>query len=335
MLWYLLISLGSLFLINQWLSIISNKDGFSYVNGSRKTAETQVYSEIKLTCDDLDEITRIAVIGEGAVKVVRLAKWKHQLIALSELKDTNYQDDFNHNRAMLIKLADSNKVVKLLGACNDTFIITQFHPLGSPLNLPFWTQSWPNKILNGTLDCLKLCLHYVDLINFFHTHPSGPLVMCDSNSLEKLLSQFLLSLDDVKADTQSTDSLTSGLRLIANDLDALPSVKRNGIKCGSRQIFGTFAAPEQHWPYLDRPFNDSKMPVYNEKIDIWKIPDVCAWFLKFSSDSEFLLARLKPIHIQCKQIDPSARPSAAKVHQSYMELYSELLVEMESNYSRK
>lgn len=322
---FLLLTVCSLIFVHRWFSVIQ------FSHGDDQSIDDLIVT-IKdedqfLTCDHLDEIIKISVIGEGAVKVVWLAKWRESLIALSQLKTNFYQDDFNHNLEMIQRLADSGKVIKLLGICNNSIIMTQFHPFGNPLNLLVWNNFWPNPIINGLGDCLKLCLQFVDLINYLHSHPSGPLVMCDSNTLDKLLSQLLLSIVD-----HDSDFTVNGLQLIFNDLDALPNVQQGkGIKCGSRQLVGTFVAPEQLWPYPDEPFNDNLMPPYNEKIDIWKIPDVCLWFIKLSSSCHRLIGLLEPIHDQCKHKDPKLRPNASTIHQEYRKIYQQLSIETKSD----
>lgn len=330
---YLVLSLCSLIVIHWWLLPINFYSYFdsgdtvdrsspssSSLNGVVSSGNGGQF----LTCDHLKEITKVSIIGEGAVKTVWLAKWRQQLITLSELKFKDYQEDFNHNRLMLQQLADSGRVVKLLGSCNDTLIMTQFHPFGNPLNLQIWNRLRPYPIITRTEDCFKLCLQFVDLINYFHTHPSGPLVLCDSNSLAKLLSQLLISIV-TKVDEDDL-LIVEGLKLIANDLDALPNVRLNNgtIKCGSRQLEGDFVAPEQLWPYPNEPFNDTLMPPYNEKIDIWKIPDVCSWFIKLSSNGQQLIDSLTILHNQCKQPDPNLRPNSSTVYQEYLKVYQQL-----------
>ena len=146
-----------------------------------------------------------------------------------------------------------------------------------------------------------MVLDYVSIIAFLHDSPLGTRVMCDSNSLKKTLSQYLI---------------TDELRLVVNDLDALPQVNEGNqykIKCGNRQLFGDFVAPEQLWPHLGRPFNDSEMVGYSEKIDIWKIPSVLLNLLGTSIYSTQLKLRLFSLFSRCRLIDPAKRPSAKEV----------------------
>jgi glycoprotein-mannosyl O6-kinase len=107
--------------------------------------------------------------------------------------------------------------------------------------------------------------------------------MCDGNSVEKLLSQFLVCF----CERCLTPQVTDDYRLILNDLDALPEVNRKKhllIKCGHREIHPdseNYIPPEQLWPFLDHPFTylvffpiiyrrDGDMPPYDEKTDVWK-----------------------------------------------------------------
>ena len=70
--------------------------------------------------------------------------------------------------------------------------------------------------------------------------------------------------------------MTADLRLVLNDVDAIPEADSSrglAVKCGHREIHRSpFIAPEQLWPWPDRPFRDEDMPGYDEKIDIWRIP---------------------------------------------------------------
>lgn len=148
---------------------------------------------------------------------------------------------------------------------------------------------------------LQMVSDYLQIIHFLHNSPIGCRVMCDSNDLEKTLSQFLI---------------TDDLHLVLADVDALPLVDRATgtlIKCGHRQLFGTFVAPEQLWPFKDFEFHDEKMPEYDEKTDIWKIPDVVYHLLGNSATADQLKFRLFNILKQCKSHKPNERPSAGDI----------------------
>lgn len=88
--------------------------------------------------------------------------------------------------------------------------------------------------------------------------------MCDINSLDKFLIQYLLFED---------------MYLVLNDVDSVVEMifvggEWRGIKCGKRELEGEFVVLEQKWIGVIE-FNDIEMQIYDEKIDIWKVLDVC------------------------------------------------------------
>ncbi len=202
------------------------------------------------------------------------------------------------------------QVIQLLGYCNNIFV-TEYHKLGTADQLVPLLES--KLTSHNTLQVrFGLCVQYVKILRFLHNSPLGTRVMCDTNDLTKTLSQYLV---------------TSDLCLVANDLDALPKVNRSEgqlIKCGSRQLHGDFVAPEQLWSRGDDvTFDDALMPGYNEKTDIWKIPDVCEHFLGRLPAADNLRFHLFKIHKQCKEIRPELRPSADEVVIEYQRIQGE------------
>lgn len=218
---------------------------------------------------------------------------------MSSLK---YKDDFLHNLNILKSVSPHNDVVQLLGYC-DYSLLTEYYELGNALNIKYHLQH-SLKVYDNIKVRLKLCLSYVSILNFLHNSPVGIRVMCDSNTLEKTLSQFLI---------------TPELKLVVNDLDATPLIdaSRNGIHCGKRKLSGTFIAPEQIWPFPDKEFDINEMPLYDEKTDIYKVPDVCSWFLGNSPDADVIKYKLFNIHRSCKNFDPCKRPDAHIILKAY------------------
>ncbi|XP_028848884.1 protein O-mannose kinase [Denticeps clupeoides] len=259
------------------------------------------------------DVRRLKLIGQGAVKKVYLSEWKGQKVALSALVSETYRPDFLHGLSMLHSL-QSVRVVQLVGACEDDYVlVTEYHPLGTPLSLDdalampryHGSDTWQTR--------LHLVLDYVAFLSFLHNSPVGSRVMCDSNDLGKTLSQFLL---------------TSDLRLVANDLDALPEVPRGGqgVKCGPRELTGDFVAPEQLWPHgSGTPFTDELMPGYDEKTDVWKIPDVTRFLLGHVVGSDVIHFHLFQIHADCKRYDPRMRPTAREVLSVYRSVYDTMV----------
>ncbi|XP_066236539.1 protein O-mannose kinase [Saccopteryx leptura] len=267
-----------------------------------------------LSCAELrTEVRQLKRVGGGAVKRVFLSEWKERKVALSRLTRLEMKDDFLHGLQML-KSLQSKHVVMLLGFCEeDNTILTEYHPLGSLSNLEETLNLSKYQTVNTWQQRLRLAMDYVGIINYLHHSPLGTLVMCDSSDLPKTLSQYLL---------------TSNFSVVVNDLDALPPVHRSAgtlVKCGHRELHGDFVAPEQLWPYgQDRPFHDDLMPSYDEKVDIWKIPDVSSFLLGHVEGSDMVRFHLFDIHKACKSRTPAERPTAQDILDTYEKVLNSL-----------
>ncbi|XP_069579253.1 protein O-mannose kinase [Brachyistius frenatus] len=257
------------------------------------------------------EVRRLKLVGQGAVKKVYLAEWRAQKVALSLPASPDYLEDFLHGLSML-RVLQSPQVVQLVGFClEDHAIVTEHHPLGSLLNLDSVLAQEHHQRHNTWQTRLRLATDYVSILRFLHDSPAGTRVMCDSNSLEKTLSQFLL---------------TSDFHLVVNDLDALPRVDPT-VKCGHRELTGDFVAPEQLWPSgsSEEPFSDGRMPGYDEKTDIWKVPDVMWFLMGRVPGGDLVHFHLFQIHEECKRKDAKLRPSALDVLKVYKSVYSSMV----------
>lgn len=244
-----------------------------------------------------------------------MAEWKGQKVAVSTLTSLDYLEDFLHGLLMLEAL-QGPLVVQLVGSCPEEHIlVTEHHPLGSLLNLEqVLVQEAYQKRDTWQLR-LQLAQDYVSIIHFLHNSPVGQRVMCDSNSLEKTLSQFLLTVD---------------LSMVVNDVEALPEVDSSRgllVKCGHRELTGDFVAPEQLWPnYLaQKPFSDQLMPGYDEKTDIWKIPEVTRFLIGGVPGGDLVHFHLFHIYQQCKKEEPERRPSALEILNAYRDVYSSMV----------
>ncbi|XP_074849969.1 protein O-mannose kinase [Carettochelys insculpta] len=270
-----------------------------------------------LSCEAINrEVRKLKCVGEGAVKKVFLSEWKENKVSLSQLTSSELKEDFLHGLNML-KSLQSNYVVRLLGYCEQQFtILTEYHPFGSLKNLNEVLDRPRYKGVNTWHRRFMLAIDYVSIIHYLHNSPLGTLVMCDSNDLDKVLSQYLL---------------TSDFHVLVNDLDALPLVNRSAgrlVKCGHRELQGEFVAPEQVWPFGDEmPFEDDLMPPYDEKTDIWKIPDVSSFFLGHVEGSDIVRFHLFDIHTACKKKNAAERPSAEEVLDTYRNVLTLLLRE--------
>ncbi|XP_071322693.1 protein O-mannose kinase [Trachinotus anak] len=269
-----------------------------------------------LQCSQISaEVRQLKLVGQGAVKKVYLAEWRAQKVALSRLSSPDYLEDFVHGLSMLQAL-QGPRVVQLVGFClEDHTLVTEHHPHGSLLNLDDVLAQEQHQQHNTWQTRLRLAMDYVSVLHYLHNSPAGRRVMCDSSSLEKTLSQFLL---------------TNDFHLVVNDLDALPEVDPSRgllVKCGHRELTGDFVAPEQLWPFRDsgEPFSDDLMPEYDEMTDIWKIPDV-TWFLMGRvPGGDVVHFHLFQIHDECKKEDPRRRPSAVDVLKVYKSVYSSMV----------
>ncbi|KAM6902841.1 protein O-mannose kinase [Xenentodon cancila] len=265
-----------------------------------------------LPCSRINsEVRRLKLIGHGAVKKVYLAEWRALKVAVSTLSSLDYLDDFLHGLSMLQAL-QGPQVVQLVGFCTENHtLVTEHHPHGSLLNLEQVLSQKQYQQHNTWHARLRLATEYVAVLHRLHNSTAGTRVMCDSNSLEKTLSQFLLTTD---------------FHLVVNDLDALPEVNPSRgllVKCGHRELTGDFVAPEQLWPFRNSgtPFSDDLMPGYDEKTDIWKIPDVTRFLMGQVPGGDLVHFHLFQVHEECKKEEPKLRPSALDVLKVYKSVY--------------
>lgn len=257
-----------------------------------------------LSCGDLDNMTLVRRIGSGAVKDIFLVVWRNMSLALSVPTNHFMVEDFMSGVETLRLLSPSKYIVQYIGFCDtDYSLFTEYYS-----NRDAYTWFSTNMPKLSLLESIGFCHQYSQILNYLHNNLVGPRVFCDSNSLEKLLSQLLVTIDR---------------KLVLNDVDALPQVVNgSGVKCGHRQLFGSFVAPEQLWNSSEQ-FNDSEMPSYDEKTDIWKAPAVCDYFLKFAVDGEILKYRLFNFHKKCRNIEPSKRPSVEDLVNEYERVIEE------------
>ena len=150
----------------------------------------------------------------------------------------------------------------------------------------------------------QLILDYVKIMNYMHNSPIGILVMCDTRSMDKLLTQYLI---------------TDNFHMIVNDLDVTPEVSdMNGMLCKNakalkREGSVQWLAPEQRSPY--RP---DLMPKNDEKIDVWKIPAVVEELLGGVDGSSFVKSKLERVMKRCQATNSHERPTANEVLQELL-----------------
>jgi len=108
------------------------------------------------------------------------------------------------------------------------------------------------------------------------------------------------------------------------------------VRCSKSELKGSFVAPEQKWPFNQlKVFNADEQPGYNEKTDIWKIPDVVKALLGGDAlklaESEHILDYLVAVHRKCKRSNPEERPAISDVLKEY-ELVWSLLANTQDIY---
>eukprot|EP01137_Pigoraptor_chileana_P005766 Opistho-2@49273 len=262
-----------------------------------------------LGCDDISEhvVDRVFVVN-GGVKSIHRAQLLirgggpelKRPVMFATCHSPHAAEDFLLGIEMLKKLSPHPNIVQIVGFCErrrNAQLVTEWLPHGSANSL--------DGLLDGRRDAWllrrRLALDYLRAIAHLHAGPTGTYVMCDSNTPQKTLTQFLVTPD---------------VRLKLNDVDAVPEVRRPHllVKCGHRRLGGRFVAPEQHWPWPGKPFSDADMPGYDEKTDIWKVPDTIELLLDHGRNggalNETALAVVDGIRERCKRGLPSQRPDA-------------------------
>ena len=294
-----------------------------------------------LGCTELETLAATdgsVPIGSGGVKNVARVPLpgapKGVFIALSTAK-TPQLSDFGDGITALLDLTDrhgsSASVVPLLGHCSSgqsSFrMATPFFSLGSANAFVDATRV-PIADVDVALSHLTAATSYLDVLVVLHGPPT-PRVLCDAREgPHKLFSQFLV------ADRSG--------RLIVNDVDAAPTLSPDcptpdgspGVRCGHNQFFPhEYVAPEMLWPHADKPFVDTNMPCYTEKIDIWRVPEAIDYLVGRVDFvglgvTEVTLGvfrrRLAALGQMCKSINPRDRPTAVQVRRQFNDMLAPL-----------
>eukprot|EP00047_Mylnosiga_fluctuans_P000344 m.191565 g.191565 ORF g.191565 m.191565 type:complete len:777 (-) comp10048_c3_seq1:146-2476(-) len=263
-------------------------------------------------CAEMTSVADRKRLTAGGVKTIYKANWRGLPVALS-VGHEHVREDVLAGMHVLRHLAPHARMVTPLGICEDRLeIMTPYYKNGGGHHISAADYTWADRV--------QFAKDLVASIAYIHTSPIGSRVMCDGNSIRKLLSQFLI---------------TDSKRLVLNDVDALPQANRSAgllIKCGHREIVGdahdpeNYIPPEQLWMHADRPFSDAEMPPYCEKTDIWKLffavrailDGPPAWCARALSD------RLGVIRDRSLVEDAAARPCLATLGPDYAALFAEI-----------
>ncbi|XP_061179485.1 protein O-mannose kinase-like [Saccostrea echinata] len=275
-----------------------------------------------LDCEGLMNINgseKIPSSTSGSIKEVRISKWEGHDVVVKKLRNYHVgkraHEEFKHGLQILKDFSNHSEVLQLVGYCNNV-MVTEFHALADANNLEKHLQIY--RDFDNVSTRFQLCLDFIYIMLLLHSGLGGKVYAhCDGNAVSILRWQYLL---------------TDDFRLVISDVDALVDfeilngvTKKKVCPVESRNYSVPFNAPEQHWPYGQEPFNISRMPPYDEKIDIWKIPDVCKSFLHYMPLKIKILPHLKDIHSRCKNKDPQQRPTAVEVLEEYRAVYKHLI----------
>eukprot|EP00731_Ephydatia_muelleri_P025105 Em0017g188a len=191
-----------------------------------------------------------------------------------------------------------------IGYCTETGIVvfTADKPLLAPLSDVY------EVVRGGRCDnylfWFKMCVEYVRILARLHSASAArSYVLCNSHTLQQILDQIFV---------------TPEFRLVLGGYDNLPIVvnekgREERIRCSDDNLVGPFVSPEQQWPFARyKVFNPREQPPYNEKADIWKVPDITRSLLARcgSNRCREILHYLTATHVRCKSKVPQQRPNA-------------------------
>ena len=311
-----------------------------------------------LTCEEISKNikTEEKIIGNGGIKEVRIGyyyyndiDWVGESDPLSNnfIKVAYVQSKSRTNRGKeffdqgLENLKNfqglgKKNVIKLYGFCKNEHdanektnekanekphvMITEFcghGDLGHFLNSETYTKF-------NIIGRIKLAISLLNTFKFLHNSPTGTRISCDMKARAfNALTQFLVN-DDYE--------------VVLNDIDENPVVSK-----GSYQNNTSLCHPGLFDNYINKHTNNGQknltIPEYkqlfiapeqidrkptNEKMDIWKIPDMILFLLTRRiellemTDQKKMIKILETYEVKnilknCKNIDSLARPSAVQI----------------------
>ena len=266
-----------------------------------------------LSCDDfVTDIRPVSLLWQTDHWQYYLANWNSfRLVYAQKYIDSfsDSADDFDKGWETATELSPYQGLLYPVGCCAGTKtmvygVADEIYPLTQ------LDSVLKKRKCNNWMVRFKLAMDYVRLLDYLHLHPSGPYVLCNSHSLDILLSQFAIS---------------EHFELLLANFENLPS-GHEPIVCSHRELSGNFIAPEQNWPYSHyKMFNIDEQPGYFHTSDIWKVPDVTKSLLGDSKESKKILNYLVHIHHMCKTTDYTWRPSAKDILTEYETIWNALV----------
>lgn len=185
-------------------------------------------------------------------------------------------------------------------------IVTMYYRHGTLRFLDKLLQRYELSKYNNIHTRFQLSVEYLKVLDYLHHSPIGVRVMCDSPFLDKLLDQYLI---------------TDDFRLVVNDVDGLEEVTGEGgchKRAANMSISSQLDIEQKGWPKESEPLQFQLRPVFDEKIDIWKIPWVLGKLLGRVKGSAFAKSQLREIMAKCHAIIPQHRPTANEVLQELL-----------------
>lgn len=215
-------------------------------------------------------------------------------------------DEFHSGVQFLQDFSNHPDVLQIVGHCNET-LVTELHAMADATNLEKHLRQ--NKEFDNVFVRFQLCIDFVRIMTTLHSGHGGKVFAhCDAGNVNIMLQQYLL---------------TDDFRLVISDVDSLLGFEiRDGVSqkrmCpfkSDRNYSQPFNAPEQYFNHKLKTFP------YDEKIDIWKIPNICDRLLYRNSIKREVLPHLTALHKRCESSDPKGRPTALEVLKIYEYTY--------------
>ncbi|XP_034330104.2 protein O-mannose kinase isoform X2 [Magallana gigas] len=266
-----------------------------------------------LNCTDIKSIKgfeKIKTDTIGYVKKVWISKWDGYEVVVKKIRQNlngpTSHDEFHSGVQFLQDFSNHPDVLQIVGHCNET-LVTELHAMADATNLEKHLRH--NKEFDNVFVRFQLCIDFVRIMTTLHSGHGGKVFAhCDAGNVNIMLQQYLL---------------TDDFRLVISDVDSLLGFEiRDGVSqkrmCpfkSDRNYSQPFNAPEQYFNHKLKTFP------YDEKIDIWKIPNICDRLLYRNSIKREVLPHLTALHKRCESSDPKGRPTALEVLKIYEYTY--------------
>lgn len=276
------------------------------------------WSECKpwLNCSQISqEVQSTSRFHHGVTKLVWHARWNghHVVFVNCSTRDAVKRDHCSKGLSNLEQI-QGEFATRLIGSCHEKLqIVTIYYKYGT---LRFLNQLLRQEELskyNTIQTRMQLIVAYVKVLKYLHSSPIGVRVMCDSPFLTKLLDQYLI---------------TDDFQVVVNDVDGLEEVTEQGgcHRKPNASVLSKLDTERQGWPKENETLPFQLRPVFDEKIDIWKIPWVVEKLLGRVKGSRFVKSNLREIMTKCHRFDPRQRPSAKEVLEELLKVQRLILM---------